>query len=106
MDGVWAYSSIRGAKTARSVTKRLTSSTKTGSHGGTGNDDNLRLVFRQDQRLGVLYRYLCSRCTALDPRLFPSHGTATTESEVLEAIRWVWPNEATLTRVRNGILTL
>ena len=93
VDGVWAYSSIRGAKTARSVTKRLTSSTK---HGGTHPEteeqvmqgDKLRMSFQQDPRMEVLYRYLGSMCTKRDPKVFPSMGTATTESEVLEAIGW------------------
>ena len=93
VDGVWAYSSIRGAKTARSVTKRLTSSTK---HGVTHHDteeqemqgDKLHMSFQQDPRVEVLYRYLCTTCTKRDARVFPSTGTATTESEVLEAIGW------------------
>lgn len=93
VDGVWAYSSIRGAKTARSVTKRLTSSTKSGvtHHDNEEQEmqgDKLHLTFQQDPRIEVLYRYLCSKCTARDPQLFPSRGTATTESEVLEAIGW------------------
>ncbi|KAG7004565.1 hypothetical protein G7Y79_00024g055150 [Physcia stellaris] len=93
VDGVWAYSSIRGAKTARSVTKRLTSSTKTGvtDHETEEQEmqgDKLHLQFQQDPRIEVLYRYLCSKCTARDSQLFPSRGTATTESEVLESIGW------------------
>ena len=93
VDGVWAYSSIRGAKTARSVTKRLTSSTQSGvthpeSEEQEMRGDKLHLNFQQDPRIEVLYRYLCSKCTARDPQLFPSRGTATTESEVLEAIGW------------------
>lgn len=93
IDGVWAYSSIRGAKTARSVTKRLTSSTKTGvTHHETEEQemagDKLRMNFQQEPRMEVLYRYLCSVCTKRDPKVFPSVGTGTTESEVLEAIGW------------------
>ena len=93
IDGVWAYSSIRGAKTARSVTKRLTSSTNSGmthheSEEQEMQGDKLGLKFQQDPRMEVLYRYLCTKCTTRDPQLFPSRGTATTESEVLEAIGW------------------
>jgi len=93
VDGVWAYSSIRGAKTARSVTKRLTSSTKHGvMHHETEEQemqgDKLRMDFRQDPRMEVLHRYLSSLCTKRDAKVFPSVGTATTESEVLEAIGW------------------
>lgn len=93
VDGLWAYSSIRGAKTARSVTKRLTSSTKSGMiyHENESQEmqgDKLHLNFQQDPRIEIMYRYLCSRCTARDPQLFPSRGTATTESEVLGAIGW------------------
>ena len=93
VDGVWAYSSIRGAKTARSVTKRLTSSTESGvthheSEEQEMQGDKLHLNFQQDPRIEILYRYLCSKCTTRDPQFFPSRGTATTESEVLEAIGW------------------
>lgn len=81
VDGVWAYSSIRGAKTARSVTKRLTSCTK---HGVTHHEteeqemqgDKLRMDFRQDPRMEVLHRYLCSMCTRRDAKVFPNVGTA------------------------------
>lgn len=100
VDGVWAYSSIRGAKTARSVTKRLTSSTTHGSvhqphhHPEKGEEeeeeeeDKLQMQFQQDPRMEVLYRYLSTQCTKRDPKTFPSLGTAVTESEVLEAIGW------------------
>ena len=93
VDGVWAYSSIRGAKTARSVTKRLTSSTQSGNPQAQTEEqemagDKLRLTFTQSPRLEVLNRYLMSRCRDYDHRHFPSVEMAPTESEVLAAIGW------------------
>ncbi len=93
IDGVWAYSSIRGAKTARSVTKRLTSSTQSGNSQAQTEEqemvgDKLRLTFAQSPRLEVLNRYLMSRCRDHDHRRFPSVEVAPTESEVLAAIGW------------------
>ena len=93
VDGVWAYSSIRGAKTVRSVTKRLTSSSHSGdAHAQTEEQemagDKLHLRFTQSPRLEVLNRYLMSRCRDYDHRRFPSVEVAPTESEVLAAIGW------------------
>lgn len=93
IDGVWAYSSIRGAKTARSVTKRLTSSTQSGTTHGQSEEqemagDKLRLTFTQSPRLEVLNHYLMARCRDHDHRHFPSVEIAPTESEVLAAIGW------------------
>ena len=93
VDGVWAYSSIRGAKTARSVTKRLTSSTQSGNTQAQTEEqemagDKLRLTFTQSPRLEVLNRYLMARCRDYDHRRFPSVEVAPTESEVLVAIGW------------------
>lgn len=93
VDGVWAYSSIRGAKTARSVTKRLTSSTQSGNTQGQTEEqemagDKLRLSFTQSPRLEVLDRYLMAKCRDYDHRHFPSVEVAPTESEVLAAIGW------------------
>lgn len=93
VDGVWAYSSIRGAKTARSVTKRLTSSTQSGHPQAQTEEqemagDKLRLTFTQSPRLEVLNRYLLSKCRNYNHRIFPSVEMAPTESEVLAAIGW------------------
>jgi len=84
IDSVWAYSSIRGAKTARSTTKRLTSSTKDGSE----NEKQLRLTFTPSPRLEVLGQYLATRCHERDAKLFASPGVPPTETTVLEAIGW------------------
>ena len=84
IDGVWAYASIRGAKTSRSVTKRLTSSSTPGKH----DEDKLRLTFTPSPRLEVLDTYLASRCHERDRKVFQSVGTSPTETEVLEAIGW------------------
>ncbi|KAJ9623062.1 hypothetical protein H2203_005994 [Taxawa tesnikishii (nom. ined.)] len=86
IDSVWAYASIRGAKTSRNVTKRLTSSSHSGKH---GDDDNtLRLTFTPSPRLELLDQYLASRCHERDSKLFPSAGVPPTETDVLEAIGW------------------
>jgi hypothetical protein len=85
IDTVWAYSSIRGAKTARSVTKRLHSSSP---NDAAHDDAKLKLVFTPSQRLEVLRRYLAAECHKRDPKLFKPEGLAPTESEVLEAIGW------------------
>lgn len=88
IDAVWAYASIRGAKTSRSVTKRLTS-TSTSSSSGKHDDAKLTLNFTASPRLLVLEQYLAARCHTREPHLFPALGVATpTETEVLEAIGW------------------
>jgi hypothetical protein len=85
IDSVWAYSSIRGAKTARSVTKRLHSSSPSD---GVKDDAMLKLSFMPAQRLDLLGRYLSAECHKRDPSLFKVDGPSPTESEVLEAIGW------------------
>lgn len=84
VDGVWAYASIRGAKTSRSVTKRLTSSSNSGKH----EDDKLRLEFTPSPRLEVLARYLAEKCHQRDSHVFPSAGPPPGELEVLDALGW------------------
>jgi hypothetical protein len=85
IDSVWAYSSIRGAKTARSVTKRLHSSSPTD---GEHDDHKLKLTFTPSPRLDLLRGYLAAECHKRDPKLFKTEGPAPTESEILEAIGW------------------
>ncbi|KAK3673142.1 hypothetical protein LTR78_006982 [Recurvomyces mirabilis] len=84
VDAVWAYASIRGAKTSRSVTKRLTSTSTTGKH----EEDKLHLNFTPSPRLEVLERYLAARCHERDGTHFSYVASAPTETEVLEAIGW------------------
>lgn len=85
IDSVWLYSSFRGAKTARSVTKRLHST----SADDTKHDEaSLKLVFTPSERLEILSSYLGAACHEKDPKLFPSAGVAPTETNVLEAIGW------------------
>lgn len=83
IDGVWAAASIKGAKTSRSMTKRITSSSKTGKH----DEDTLHLNFVPSSRIEILQRYLTSRCHERDANLFPA-CTSPTETDVLEAIGW------------------
>ncbi len=84
IDTVWAYSNIRGAKTARSVTKRLSSSSNTGDF----EKDTLHLNFEPSKRVEVLRRCLVADCNKTDSKLFPDYVSAPTESDVLEAIGW------------------
>lgn len=84
IDAVWLYSSIRGAKTSRNVTKRLTSSSQTNNH----DEDKLALNFVPSPRLQVLERYLTAKCHEKDPKLFPGYQSSPSETEVLEAIGW------------------
>jgi len=83
IDAVWMASSIRGAKTARSTTKRLTSSSSDGKH----EEDQLKLTFRPSPRLEVLRQYLAAQCHQRDAKMFRA-SVSPTESEVLEAIGW------------------
>jgi hypothetical protein len=85
IDGVWLYSSFRGAKTARSVTKRL--------HSSSPSDDKhdshkIKLSFTPSPRLEMLRKYLAAECHRRDPKLFASEGPPPIESDVLEAIGW------------------
>ena len=91
VDGVWAYSSIRGAKTARSVTKRLTSTTEKAHHETEEQEmqgEKLKLNFVQSPRLEVLHRYLTARCVERNASAFSRAGPSPTETEILNAIGW------------------
>lgn len=95
IDTLWAWSSFRGAKTARSVTKRLSSASNSQDpHANHENDNQLKLNFVQSQRTAVLAHYLEAACHKVDATLFPSYHTSPTETEVLEAIGWS-PHQAT-----------
>lgn len=86
IDSVWLYSSFRGAKTARSVTKRLHS---TSPNDAAHDEAKLKLSFTPSPRLDILRRYLLAQCHSRDPWLFASDGKpAPTETQVLEAIGW------------------
>ncbi|KAL1633918.1 hypothetical protein SLS58_010862 [Diplodia intermedia] len=123
MDAVWMYSSMRGAKIARSTTRRLASSSASTADDGSGGgkaegettgvkgeaketeaegggegaeeEGKLKLAFTPSRRLDVLRRYLAARCHERDPKLFASAGgPSPTETEVLEAIGWA-PSQTT-----------
>lgn len=81
IDAAWAYASIRGAKTSRSLARRLSTTNQAG-------DDKLQLNFRPSVRLNILEKYLGARCHEIDPMKFPYVGSAPSEGEVLEAIGW------------------
>jgi hypothetical protein len=84
IDSIWAYASIRGAKNSRSVTKRLTSTSQSGSQ----DEDKLHLNFTPSPRLAVLEKYLATRCHDRAADLFPQVGVSPSETEVLESIGW------------------
>ncbi|KAI1794361.1 hypothetical protein LXA43DRAFT_996740 [Ganoderma leucocontextum] len=110
IDSVWAYASFRGAKVARSTTKRLeasegaeepadeSASQNTGDGTGMGKkgkkskkakkQKQLKLTFTPSTRAQILARYLAARCHDRDPRMFPPAGGSPTETEMLEAIGW------------------
>jgi len=88
IDTVWAYSSFRGAKTARSVTKRLSSASNSQNPHDEQNDNQLKLNFVHSQRIEVLTQYLEGECHKVDSQLFPEYRTSPTESIVLEAVGW------------------
>ncbi|BEJ18114.1 hypothetical protein CspHIS471_0703910 [Cutaneotrichosporon sp. HIS471] len=77
VDAVWLASSFRGAKTARSVTKRLTSS-----------DADLKLTFKQSHRADLLQAYLAQRCYEADPNRFEAVKMAPSSYQVLDSIGW------------------
>ena len=85
IDSVWAYTSIRGAKTARSVTKRI-SSTPTSSDTSKAtekpsSEPSLQLIFISSSRLEILRQYLAVKCSERDVKLFSSAGYRWTPSQ-------------------------
>ncbi|RMZ87252.1 hypothetical protein DV736_g5526, partial [Chaetothyriales sp. CBS 134916] len=81
---VWAFKSIMGAKTARSISKRLASSEADGK-------GQLKLSFQPSSRVEPLKQYLEAECSRVDPAIFPRKGefhVPPTEGQVLEAIGW------------------
>ena len=111
IDTVWAVASVRGAKTARSVTKRLNSTTTSadsqqdpqkkpgmlsnitsslkGEKGESkAQEEQLKLTFTPSLRTEILTRYLASECHSRDLHLFPGAGITPTETELLDAIGW------------------
>jgi hypothetical protein len=74
--------SYKGAKTARSVTKRLSSSS-------SGNASNLSLKFIPSERSDVLQQYLLEKCIQRDQATFNRQHTAIpSEEDVMRAIEW------------------
>ncbi|KAK2048403.1 hypothetical protein LZ31DRAFT_563284 [Colletotrichum somersetense] len=95
VNAVWAYFTIKGSKTARSVTKRLTSSSKKPEsidpekpEAELAKEDKLKLSFKPANRLDVLARYLEAECHRVDSKMFPRYTSSPTEVECLEAIGW------------------
>lgn len=79
IDGVWAYSSIRGAKTAHTLNKRLD-----GSH----PDSQLSLKFIPLKQIDLLSHYLECRCHEIDKKKFPTFKIPPNDTELLQAIGW------------------
>ena len=83
---VWAFKSIMGAKTARSISKRLAS-----AESNQGAEGQLKLTFKPSDRLEVLKDYLDAECNRVESVMFPRTGQyhiPPTESQVIEAIGW------------------
>jgi hypothetical protein len=101
VDGVWAAASIKGAKTARSITKRLASSTSSGKFHSSSHQDQLKLTFIPSTRTAPLESDLQNQCHQLDPKRFPqTHASlksveggggqgVVSEEDVLESIGWI-----------------
>lgn len=92
VDAVWTYASAMGARTARSVVKRV-GATPTGPTASASSrkpaEDTLRLTFRSSQRNDVLRDYLAHTCASADPARFTRpRGPTPTPSDVLAAIGW------------------
>lgn len=98
VDTLWAWSSFRGAKTSRSVTKRLSSASKSDNPHDEKDDNQLKLNFVDSQRVEILSSYLHAQCHKVDSTLFPGYQTAPTETQVLEAIGWSPSTVGTETR--------
>lgn len=78
IDAVWAYSSIRGAKAARTVSKRLQAS------GG-----QLKLTFKQTKEMDVMSHYMSWLCHSRNSDRFPHlNGTPPMDYEVVKAMGW------------------
>lgn len=89
VNAAWAYFNIKGAKTARSVGKRLSSSTTTTNpetidpekpDAEMQKEDKLKLDFRPAPRVDVLTRYLNAECHRVDGKYFPEFKAPPTES--------------------------
>lgn len=104
IDAVWAICSIRGAKRARAVTKRLDLTSPDENEKPAKHDDKkLKLTFTPTERLEVLRRYLAAECHKRDPVLFKyaGEGVAPTEAQVLEALGWAPSQNTTDGETRN-----
>jgi hypothetical protein len=89
VNAAWAYFNIKGAKAARSVSKRLASSgseTQTidpqKSEAELQKEEKLKLEFKPATRIDVLGKYLAAECHRVEPALFPEFQFAPTESYV------------------------
>ena len=94
IDAVWFYASFRGAKTSRSITKRLDIPDTEISYTSVSKKDvkkrknELRLDFHPSQRVDILQRYLAAKCHEHDGKLFPEYVPPPSETHILEAIGW------------------
>lgn len=79
IDGIWAYSSIRGAKAAHDINKRLDNA---------GSDSQLTLKFVPLEHIDLLSRYLECVCHDVDKKRFPTFKIPPRHLELLKAIGW------------------
>jgi len=85
IDAVWLYMSVKGAKTARAVTKRLASFAESEAD---MSGKYLRLRFVPSPNAEVMEKYLYAQCHARDSKLFMREVEMPGESDILEAIGW------------------
>lgn len=85
--------SYKGAKTARSVTKRLSSSSSSGN--ASSGSSNLSLKFFPSERADVLQQYLLDKCIQRDRATsngqhtaHAAHTALPSEDDVMRAIGW------------------
>jgi hypothetical protein len=78
VDAIWMANSFRGAKTARSVTRRLAST-----------EESITLDFVASDRAAVLESYLLGACIARNrPRFNRPHWGIPSEGDVMTTIGW------------------
>jgi hypothetical protein len=91
---VWAFKSIMGAKSARSISKRLASAEANSQPGQPETTQGqLRLTFKPSPHTDVLKHYLDAECHRVDPTIFPRSATTAyhvppTETQAINALGW------------------
>ncbi|KAF2753546.1 hypothetical protein EJ05DRAFT_445117 [Pseudovirgaria hyperparasitica] len=81
LDSVWAYKSIRSARTAKALTNRFSADDSTKQH--------LKITIKASPALEPARKYMEERCFRIDRTNYPYPGIVIpSEAEVLSAIHW------------------